>query len=129
MITKLSLLQVHKTCAVCQTADVLNISALRVGVGSSPDVLAMPPCSTCGAVEFMQRQRVGDDPKHYDSEHCGAVNMLHRLALELGGISAQTVASAKAALLAEKTAARWSSLTPLRVFAAGVSLTDVHPYG
>lgn len=116
MLKAINSTHVKQECAGCGTERDVPFTAIKVGAGAK-DMIRFPECGNCGAIEWGQREREQDDPAAYDSKVNGAINVLHRKALE-GEQWDDRIPPKKDdldALKAERSKGRWPGRKPKRV--------------
>ena len=73
---------IEQGCAACEAVHRVGLDDLRVGVSREgkvdPSVVPLPPCESCGAVEFLIRSS-DSEPEHPSP---GSFGHLHRLLVD-----------------------------------------------
>jgi hypothetical protein len=87
---------IEQTCEVCQHDRTLNLDDLNVGIAIeghiNPDVVAMPPCESCGAIEYLIPSAEGapdhPSPGSLGHRHAMLVDVLHERLINRGRVIA-----------------------------------------
>ncbi|HEU4407114.1 MAG TPA: hypothetical protein VFS43_17730 [Polyangiaceae bacterium] len=81
-MAELSATELVQACVVCGAQNRLPLATLRVGLGEGEErrtsTVALPPCASCGASEFLLRSPEGEPPHPAP----GSPGHLHRLLVD-----------------------------------------------
>lgn len=88
-IKAISTSELHDECNGCRAENIFAVTNLFAGFPNARDLIALPPCSACGAITALQREpdNTPENRQHlYDTEQHGAVNALHAFLAAAGRI-------------------------------------------
>lgn len=82
---------IEQTCEVCGTSRTIDDEALSVGVQGDGAIIPLPPCESCGAVEYLVRSSVKDrehpSQGSFGHRHQLMVDVLHSRLLKRGRVA------------------------------------------